>query len=217
MQKEQDDMTQITFREFAERLASKEPTPGGGGAAAMCGVLGIALGSMVINLTVGKKKYAPVEEEMQELLKESGMLQEKMCDLINEDAVSFLPLAKAYSLPRNTPGQQAHRTEVLEEAMVQACKVPLEIMRTCGAAIDIIEKVAYKGSTMALSDAGAGTQMCMCAMEAASLNIYINAASMMNREAAGKLTEEADELIAEYRQSACRVEAYVMERLRNGG
>lgn len=208
------DYTALNCREFAAILSSKAPTPGGGGAAALCGVLGIALGNMVMNLTIGKKKYAPVEAELRALLGRSETLMQRMCELINEDAMAFEPLARAYTMPNKTSEEQSARSSVMESALLQACQTPLEIMKTCAAAIDIIGIVACKGTPMALSDAGAGMQLCMCAMKTASLNIYINAAAMTNRDAADSLIRQADNLIAGNEQKAGQVTAYVDEKLR---
>lgn len=214
MQATMTDYTYLSLREFTHLLSSKQPVPGGGGGAAMCGALGIALGNMVMNLTIGKKKYARTEAEFLKLLRRSDVLMQKMYSFINEDAAAFEPLSKAYALPNNTPEEKARRSAIMEDALLGACRVPLDIMRTCADAISIIEIVAHKGNPMALSDAGAGAQLCMCAMEAASLNIYINAASMRNQETADSLAAQADSLIADNKQRAQRISSYVQERIR---
>ena len=122
-------MTEKSCDYFLEVLASKAPVPGGGGAAALGGAIGMALSNMVGNLTVGKKKYADVEEEVKELLAEGYRIMEELKALVDKDAEVFEPLSKAYSLPKDTPEQAAHKAKVMEECSINACSVPLEIMR----------------------------------------------------------------------------------------
>ena len=118
------DMTTASCREFVKVLASNEPAPGGGGAAALVGAIGTALGNMVGSLTVGKKKYADVEAEIIALQKKCDALQKELLDQVPADAEGFVPLAKAYGIPKDDP----NRDTVLEEATVIACKVPVHIM-----------------------------------------------------------------------------------------
>jgi len=180
--------------EFIEELASKAAVPGGGGASALVGAVGVALGSMVGNLTTGKEKYAEFEEDIQRILKKAEQLQEKLMQLIDEDAEVFLPLSKAYSIPKDNPT----RDQVMEVALKDACKVPLDIMYGCAAAIKLHEELAVKGSIMALSDVGAGVIICKAAMQAASLNVYINAKSMKDRDYAASVLNEANDLLDAY-------------------
>ena len=166
--------------EFVEVLASKAPVPGGGGASALVGAIGTALGNMVGSLTVGKKKYADVEEEMYELKGKADALQKELLHLIERDAEVFEPLSKAYGMPRNTEEEKAEKARVMEIVLKDACSVPMEIMERCCEAIDLIEVFAEKGSTLAISDAGVGATFCKAALEGASLNVFINTKSMKN-------------------------------------
>ena len=122
------DLTQLSCEDFLIRLASKAPAPGGGGAAALVGAAGVALGNMVGNLTTGKKKYAAVEEEILVLNARAEALRKRLEALVQADADAFTPLAAAYGLPRETPEQQARKAAVLAEALDGACAVPLDIM-----------------------------------------------------------------------------------------
>lgn len=117
------DMTMETCRAFVEVLASNAPAPGGGGAAALVGAVGIALGNMVGSLTVGKKKYADVQEEILALKAKSDRLQKELLDQVEADEQGFLPLARAYGIPRDDP----NRERIMEEATAMACAVPLEL------------------------------------------------------------------------------------------
>ena len=191
-----------TCPEFVEILASKEAIPGGGGAAALCAAVGTALGNMVGSLTVGKKKYADVEDEIVELKKRSNELQARFLELIDEDGEAFIPLSKAYSLPKETDEEKAYKEQVLEECSKNACRVPLEIMELTCEAIDIIGEFARKGSRLAVSDAGCGAAICKGALQAASLNIFINTKSMKDQVFAEAANERANELLNTYGMKA---------------
>ena len=136
--------------EFVEVLATKAPVPGGGGASAMVGALATALGNMVGSLTVGKKKYAAVEEEMRALKDRCDRLQKDFLHLVERDAEVFEPLARAYSMPKNTEEEKAEKARVMEIVLRDACSVPMEIMEKCCEAIDIIAVFAEKGSVIAI-------------------------------------------------------------------
>ena len=164
--------------EFVEALASKAPTPGGGGASAYAGALASALASMVGNLTVGKKKYADVEERMRAELVELDDTRAHLLSLIDEDARAFEPLAAAYGMPKDTDAERAAQNAALQKALVGACEVPLEIMACCLQVIESCVFVARHGSVLALSDAGAGAVLAKAALMAASLNVVINIGSM---------------------------------------
>ena len=188
------EFTKRSCEEFVEVLASSAPVPGGGGAAALVGAVGTALGNMVGSLTVGKKKYADVEEEMTALKAKSDELQRELLDLVAQDAVCFEPLAKAYGIPKDDPT----REQVLEEATLEACSVPMKIMETCCKAIDVIRVFAQKGSRLAVSDAGCGAACCKAALMSASLNVFINTKSMKDREKAESLNTQANAMLDQY-------------------
>ena len=204
----------VPCNEFVEVLASKAPVPGGGGASALVGAIGTALGNMVGSLTVGKKKYADVEEEMYELKGKADALQKELLHLIERDAEVFEPLSKAYCMPRNTEEEKAEKARVMEIVLKDACSVPMEIMERCCEAIDLIEVFAEKGSTLAISDAGVGATFCKAALEGASLNVFINTKSMKNREYADELNKKADEMLSVYTKKAEEIYQSVAARLR---
>ena len=153
---------------------------------------------MVANLTVGKKKYAEVEEEIKALNERINKLNSDFLSLIDKDAEGFKGLAAAYGMKTETEEQKAEKARVLEEESVKACAVPMEIMECCCRAIDIIEVFAAKGSRLAVSDAGAGALFCKTALEGASLNIFINTKSLKDRQKAAELNARAEAMIAEY-------------------
>lgn len=179
---------------FLADLASSAPTPGGGGAAALCGALGIALGNMVGSLTLGKKKYADVQEDIAELNAKAEALRAGFVALVDADAEAFAPLSRAYSIPKDDPA----RDEIMEPALLKAAEAPLEIMRKCAEALDLISGYAAKGSALAISDAGCAAALCGAAMESAALNVKINTKSMKNRAVADNINAEMNELLQKY-------------------
>ena len=192
------DMTLETCRKFVEVLASDTPAPGGGGAAALVGAIGTALGNMVGSLTVGKKKYADVEAEIIDLKAKCDALQKELLDQVEADEVNFLPLAKAYGIPKDDP----NRDKVMEEATIIACSTPIKIMELCCQAIDYIKVFADKGSRLAVSDAGCGAVICKAALQAASLNVFINTKSLKNRDVAEDMNRHANVMLNKYGQLA---------------
>lgn len=200
--------------DFLDALASKAPTPGGGGAAAYAGALAAALTSMVGELTVGKKRYAEVEGQVRSELRELDVTRGRLVALIDADAAAFAPLAAAYGMSRETPEEQAAKDAALQAALVEACEVPLEIMRQCVLVAESCDFMARHGSVMAVSDAGAAAVLAKAALQAASLNVVINVGSMADAERAARYADEADMLLDAGCAQADAVFAYVMERLR---
>lgn len=199
--------------EFIEALASKAPTPGGGGASAYAGALASALASMVGNLTVGKKKYAAVEERVQAELLALEATRLRLLELIDGDAAAFAPLAAAYGLPRGTEEEAAAQRAALQVALVDACEVPLEIMRQCVQVIESCVFMAKHGSVLALSDAGAAVMLAKAALLSASLNVRINIGSMADKARAKAYRDQMEDLIAAGGTLADDVYAGVVERL----
>ena len=206
--------TKSSCEEFVDVLASKAPVPGGGGASALVGAIGMALGNMVGSLTVGKKKYADVEADIIALKEKATALQADFLRLVEADAEAFEPLAKAYGMPRETEEEKAEKARVMAIVLKDACAVPMEIMEKCCEAIDVIEEFAAKGSALAISDAGVGVNFCKAALLGASLNVFINTKSMTDKEYAASLNEKADKMIADYSKKADEIFAAVNARLR---
>ena len=196
---------------FIDELASAAPTPGGGGAASYVGAVASALASMVGNLTVGKKTYAAVEDDVRATLERLALLRNKLLALIESDAQAFEPLAASYRMPKATPEEAAAKQAALQLALGPACDVPLIIMRTC---IDHADFLARNGSKLAVSDAGAAAVLARAAVVAASMNVYINAASMDDEARADRYRAEADRLIAEANERADGILAYTMDAIR---
>ncbi len=188
------DMTMESCRKFVEVLASNEPAPGGGGAAALVGAIGTALGNMVGSLTVGKKKYADVEEEIIALKAKCDALQTELLNQVEADEINFVPLAKAYGIPKDDP----NRDTIMEEATLVACSTPVKIMELCCEAMEAIAVFAAKGSRLAVSDAGCGAVCVKAALQAASLNVFINTKTLKNREVAEAMNAKCLDMLAKY-------------------
>lgn len=201
------DMTNASCRDFVSVLASSAPAPGGGGAAALVGAIGTALGHMVGALTVGKQKYAGVEAEMHALMKKCDALQTKLLDQVKADEKGFLPLAKAYGIPKDDPT----REEKLEAATAAACKVPLRIMKLCCEALDTVAVFAEKGSRLAVSDTGCAAATLKAALQSASLNVFINTKSLKDRARAERLNRKCLHLLESGGAVADRVFAQVRD------
>lgn len=207
-------MLEMKTTEFLEELSSKAPVPGGGGASAAVGAFGAALGMMVANLTVGKKKYAAVEEEILAALEELGKLRDRLVALTDRDAQAFEPLSRAYGLPKNTEEEKAAREKVMESALYDASVAPLEIMETVLASMDLLEVLGEKGSRLALSDVGVGILFAQAALEGASLNVFINTRLMKDRGRAEELNGRADRMIAEGRGKKGRIYSQVLQSVK---
>ena len=192
------DMTMESCRRFVEVLASDAPAPGGGGAAALVGAVGTALGNMVGSLTLGKKKYADVQDEIIALKAKCDALQKELLDQVEADDKGFVPLAKAYGIPKDDP----NRDTILEEATITACQVPMHIMELCCEAIDAIAVFAEKGSRLAVSDAGCGAVIVKAALQAASLNVFINTKTLQNRALAEEMNAKCLGMLDTYGKKA---------------
>lgn len=196
--------------EFASSLASAAPVPGGGGSAALVGALGAALCSMAGNLTLGRKKYAAVEPDIRRMLEKGEQVRNRLLELIDEDAVAFEPLSRAYSIPKEDPT----RTQVLEAATLQACAAPLEMIEQCAAAAALLEEMLEKGSVMLISDVGCGALCCRAALESAALNVYVNTRTLQDRDAAARLEQRVDALLENWLPRTAAVAEEVRRRLR---
>lgn len=209
-----DEAIDISCREFVDVLASKAPVPGGGGASALVGAIGMALGSMTGALTVGKEKYKDVESEVLEILAQAEELQARLLSLVDEDARAFEPLSQAYGLPSTTEEEKEHKTRVMEKCLHDACEVPLQIMRACCEAIELHSRLAKIGTAIAISDVGCGAVCCKAALRAASLNVFVNTRLMKDTDYARECEDEANQMLAVYDSMAESAFSEVEKRLK---
>ena len=166
---------------FLDELASKASTPGGGSAAAIMGAMGAALVSMVCNLTIGKKNYEGVEEDLKRTLADAEEVRARLTDMIRADVEVFNQVMAAYGLPKETDADKAARTEAIQAALKAATDVPLDCARACAEAIALSKVVAEKGNLNVISDAGVAVLAAYAALRSAALNVYINAGAIKDK------------------------------------
>lgn len=197
---------------FAEDLSSKSSVPGGGAAAAYVGALGAALAQMVGNFTLGKKKYAAFEEDVERINAKAEELRGGLVNLVDEDAYAFAPLAEAYAIPKEDPS----REQAIQAATAKAAECPIGVMHLCCEAVELLEELRDKGSSMLMSDVGCGAALCRAALEAAAMNVYVNTASLDDKSLADKLEGECDRMLGEYVPRASAVSQSVTDDIRRG-
>jgi methenyltetrahydrofolate cyclohydrolase len=180
---------------FLDQLASKASTPGGGSAAAIMGAMGAALVSMVCNLTIGKDKYAGVEDQMKEILGRSEALRAQMTDMIRQDVAAFDQVMGAYGMPKETEEQRLARAEAIQKALQTATNVPLACVRTCVELIGLTRTAAEKGNLNVVSDAGVAVVAAYAALRSAALNVYVNVGNIKDRVFADARRTELERLL----------------------
>jgi len=188
-------LTTLPVSKFLNELASNSPAPGGGSVAALSGALGAALTSMVCNLTIGKKKYLDVENEMKNILRQSEELRQRFTVLIDKDTEAFNKVMEAFGLPKETDDQKALRSAAIQGATKEAALVPLEVMKHVIDGLALVKIVAEKGNVKSASDAGVSALMLYVAAEGAGLNVQINLSGIQDTEFVGWKTEEVTSLL----------------------
>lgn len=198
---------------FVAEVASSAPVPGGGSVVALVGSLGAALAQMVAGLTVGRKKYAAVDEEMKELGFRAAALVRRLHALKDEDAAAYTLVSGAYKLPKDTPEQDGARTAAIQAALMKAAEVPLETARFCAEVAELAAICAVKGNTNAASDAGVAALLAEASAKGAAYNVRINVVAMPDKRAGAPLAEEAQRLVATATAAATRAAAAVEAQL----
>jgi formiminotetrahydrofolate cyclodeaminase len=167
-------LTDKPTKSFLDELASPAPAPGGGSVAALSGALGAGLISMVCNLTLGKPKYAAVQDDISALLKKSESLRKQLTDLLEEDVQAYTLLSQTMKMPRDTEEQKAARAALMDKALKGATNVPMRVAEACVAVMALCPSAAEKGNTNAVSDVGVGILMAEAGLRSAALNVLIN-------------------------------------------
>ncbi len=189
-------LTQKPVDTFLDELASSAPAPGGGSAAALGAAMGAALVSMVANLTVGKKKYADVQADIQHILSQSETLRRRCVKLLEEDVAAYTQVSKAYKMPRDTDEQKEARTAAIQDALKGATAVPMELAETCVEILRLCPESAEKGNVLAVSDVGVAALMAEAALRAAALNVWINLGSIKDEAFVNREGARLDALLA---------------------
>ena len=202
------EMLRKSVNDFTASLASKASVPGGGSASALAGSLAAALGGMVGELTVGKKKYA-AEPILRELLDEAETLRGRLLDCVEKDAAALAPLAKAYAIPKDDP----QRAETLEACLTAAAVPPMEVLELTGRTVELLRGFADMGSPIAVSDAAVGAALALAALRGAEINVRVNTRLMQDRERAAALDAKAHALVDKYARQAEKIYNDVYGRL----
>ena len=206
-------LTNKPVLQFLDELASSAPAPGGGSVAALSGALGAALVSMVCNLTVGKKKYADVEEAIKDILERSEELRHRLEDLLQADVEAYTAVSQAIKMPRATDEEKAVRQEVMQNALKKATEVPLLIGEACVEVIALCQPAAEKGNKNVVSDAGVAILMAEAGLRSAALNILINLGWIDDQSFTAEKQRQLDGLLAGKPALRDRVYDLVVEKL----
>lgn len=205
--------TKKTLTGFLDELASSSPAPGGGSVAALAGALGAALTSMVCNLTIGKKKYLSVEEEMKKILKDAEDLRAQFTTLIDKDTDAFNKVMEAFGLPKENDAQKALRSAAITAATKEATMVPLEVMKHCIDGLALAQKVAASGNKNSVSDAGVSALMLHAGCEAAALNVRINLNGLSDSDFVHWKTDEVISILKTSRMMLEETQAIVSNKM----
>lgn len=197
---------------FLDDLASGEPTPGGGSAAALAGALGAALATMVARLTVGRKRYADVEPAMQAVLDEADALRVRLTQLVSEDAQAYEAVRAAYKLPKESELDQHERSVAIQSALQAASATPLETMRACIATMQLAERTASLGNVNAATDGAVGVLLAYAGLQGAALNVRVNLGSIEDQNFVATSEQAAARWLAEGTEIAGRILSVVAAR-----
>ena len=184
----------LTVADFLQSIASSEPTPGGGSVSALCGALSASLGQMVTQLTIGKTKYAEVEDPMKESSKILTSFFEMFVEDIDLDAEAFESVILSFQLPKNTDYEKAERDRLIQESFKIAVRTPMQIAQKAHKIMDIISLVAKHGNQSAVTDACVAMLCARTAVLGAILNVRINLSSIKDKEFVEKYKSETDKL-----------------------
>jgi glutamate formiminotransferase/formiminotetrahydrofolate cyclodeaminase len=199
-------------KDFLDALASNTPAPGGGSASAYSGAAGAALVSMVARLTIGKKQYSEVEEQMKAVLLRSEELRSELTRAIEEDAAAFFAILEAFMLPKDTPEAQARRSEAIQSATLGAARVPLDVARKAVEVMELSAQVVECGNRNAISDGATGAVMARAALSGAGYNVRINLSSLKDETIVVPMLAELRELENRADQFEERIREMLSER-----
>ena len=199
---------------FLDELASNSPTPGGGSVAALTGALGAGLISMVGNLTIGKKKYEDVEEDIKKIISSSEKLRYELSQLLEEDVKVFNNFMATYKMPKETEDEKKIRAEKIQESLIEAAKVPLKVAYKCLDILTLSQQVAEKGNINVVSDAGVAALMADATLESAILNVKINLRMIKNEKVRTELSSSIKEILLKEKGQKEKVLEIVEQKIR---
>ncbi|NLC38753.1 MAG: cyclodeaminase/cyclohydrolase family protein [Clostridia bacterium] len=201
------------LRKVIEASASDAPTPGGGSVSAMVGCFGVAMISMVGNLTVGKEKYRDVEAQTEKILERTKQLLGRLEELVSADMDAFNNFMKVLRMPKDTEEEKAERARLMQEALKKATDTPLEIARVCLQGLELAHDLSSIGNKGAISDVGVGAYVCEAALNSVLLSVDINVPSIKDTAYVEKVLEEKKQLIAKAQELRAKAVAEVQARM----
>lgn len=205
-----------SLRSYLEELSSDAATPGGGNVAALSATLACSLGIMVCNLTIGKKKYADVQDDIERVKTGLEDLKDCFVELAQKDNLAFDKVMESFKLPKETEEQKETRSAAIQEATFAAAVVPSEVIETCKKALPLIETAALKGNKNSVSDAGVALSLLSTGAEGALLNVIINCSSLSNKTIGNELLKKSEILCDEIKAGSSRAIANIKTSLMNG-
>ena len=202
------------LKKYLDDAGSNAPAPGGGSVSALAGALGTAMGCMVANFTLGKKKYAQVEERVKELLSACDKARNDLLDLAQADVDAYGLVSAAYKMPKDTPEQKTARTEAIQKALVKAMEVPLKTLRICAGLMDAFAELGRIGNKNLISDVGVAAILAEAALRGAKMNVEINLAGLNDEELVREVQSEVDASMAEAAAAMKDIVSRVERRIR---
>ncbi len=202
-----------SLQTFLDELASPEPVPGGGSVAALSGALGASLIAMVCALTIGRKGYESVSDELAAILPRAEALQQELRDLMQADSDAYARVMDAYKLPKNSDAEKIARTNAIQAALKHASAVPLRVAELCALVLELAEPVAAKGNKNAASDGGVGALMAEAGLRGAAFNVTINLGAIKDDAFVAEHRARVTTLIADAEQRKRAILATVQNRL----
>jgi len=202
-----------SLESYIDQLSSNSPTPGGGNVAALCGVLASSLGEMVCNLTIGKKKYLEVENEMKNIREELIVYKNDFVHLGKKDNESFDKVMDAFKLPKESDEDKALRTKAIENATIGAAEVPAKVIKMCKMILPSLTVIVEKGNQNSLSDVGVALSLIATSAEGAFLNVLINCSSLTNKIMGQELLKKSEILNNEVQEEVKSLLNSIKQRL----
>jgi methenyltetrahydrofolate cyclohydrolase len=206
-------LTSLSVTDFLDEIASNSPAPGGGSVSALAASLGAALSSMVCRLTIGKKNYSDVQQELDQVLKQTEMMRTQFLAMIEEDTEAFNQVIAAYGLPKGTEEQKTRRSEAIQQAMKTATLIPLKLMERCTKALELVQRVVEKGNKNSLSDTCVAALMLQAGCEGAAMNVKINLGSIHDAEFVEQTTTKLNRYRNAQTSTSTGIAAYAKKQL----
>ena len=202
-----------SIRNYLDEISSSSPTPGGGNVSAFSGAVACSLGIMVCNLTIGKKKYVDVEEEMKDMKFELAVAKEEFLNLAERDNQAFEKVMESFKLPKDSDEQKKERSSKIEAATLEAAEVPAEVLKNCSKLISLFQSLAEKGNQNSVSDAGVAASLIATAAEGAFLNVLINCSSLSNQTVAREILKKNEIMLEEVKELTKTIIAEIKRKL----